>query len=136
MQLSHTCLLFKSKVLKHGYCNRPASLVKLLQKKCLVSDMCAGPVPHNQTCIMIKMSADPVAMMAGLLVLCSLDRHAYWQGEAWTDMPAEPVQQLPTFLLVGCNCNLHYCLCDVTNTHECWPRVLLTSLCAGSIPNN
>ena len=53
---------------KHGYCNMPASLVKLLQTNCLVSDMYAGPVPHNQTCAMVNVSADPVAMMPGLLV--------------------------------------------------------------------
>ena len=48
--------------LKHGYCNMPVSLVKLLQNNCLVSDMYAGPVPHNQTCAMVNMSADPVAI--------------------------------------------------------------------------
>ena len=61
----------KEQSLKHWYCNRPAGLMKLLQKKkILVSDMCAGPVPHNQTCAMINMSADQMAMMAGLLVWC------------------------------------------------------------------
>ena len=35
--------------LKHGYCNMTASLMKLLQNNCLVSDMYAGPVLHNQT---------------------------------------------------------------------------------------
>ena len=64
-----TCLLFKRKVLRHGCCSRPASLVKLLQKKnCLVLDICAGPVPHNQTCVLVDMSTDPLAMMDGLLV--------------------------------------------------------------------
>ena len=29
--------------------------------------MCAGPVPHNQKCVMVNMSADPVAMIAGLV---------------------------------------------------------------------
>ena len=28
----------------------------------------AGPVPHNQTGVMVNMSADPVAMVPGLLV--------------------------------------------------------------------
>ena len=42
--------------------------MKLLQKKRLVSDMCVGPVPHNLTCVMLNMSADPVAMMTGLKV--------------------------------------------------------------------
>ena len=46
-----------------------ASLVKLLQKKnCLLSDMCAGPVPHNQTCVMYNLSSDHVAIMTGLMV--------------------------------------------------------------------
>ena len=49
---------------KHGYCNMPASLVKLLQTYLLGF----SPVPHNQTCILINMSADPVATMPGLLV--------------------------------------------------------------------
>ena len=55
----------------------PASLVKLLQNSCLISDMCAGPVPHNQTCVMVNMSADPVAIMPGLLVMRKLNRHAH-----------------------------------------------------------
>ena len=54
--------------LKHGYCNMPASLVNCYRHNCLVSDMYAGPVPHNQTCAIVNMSADPVAMMLGLLV--------------------------------------------------------------------
>ena len=49
---------------------RYSSLVKLLRKKLLDSDMYAGPMPHNQICIMVNMSAGPVAMMAGLLVWC------------------------------------------------------------------
>ena len=40
--------------------------------------MCAGPVPHNQTCVMINMSADPVAMMPGQLVGSKYNRHAHW----------------------------------------------------------
>ena len=55
--------------LKHGHCNMSASLVKSCYRhNCLVSDMCAGQVPHNQTCVMVNMSADPVAMMPGQLV--------------------------------------------------------------------
>ena len=38
------------------------------RRNCLVSDMCAGPVPHNQTCVMVNIYADPVAMMPGQLV--------------------------------------------------------------------
>ena len=53
--------------LKHGYCNMPANFVNLLQTQ-LLSDMCAGPVPHYQKCVMVYMSADPVAMMPGQLV--------------------------------------------------------------------
>ena len=55
-----------------------ASLVKLLQDNCLVSDMYTCPVPHSETCLMVNMSADPVAMMPGLLVGRKLNRHAYW----------------------------------------------------------
>ena len=54
--------------LKHGYCNMPASLVKLLRHNYIVSDMCAGLMPHNQTCVMVNMSADPVDMMPWQLV--------------------------------------------------------------------
>ena len=70
MQLHQTCLLVQSKVLNmgDGYCNMPARLVKLLQNNCLVSDLYAGPGPHNHTCAMVNMSADPVAMIPGLLV--------------------------------------------------------------------
>ena len=63
--------------------------------------MCAGSVPHNQTCVMVIMSADPVTMMAwgaGLV-----------QVEHICNIPADPVQQYPAFLLVGCHCNIHYC---------------------------
>ena len=51
--------------LKHGYCNMPASLGSYYRHNFLVSDMCAGPVTHTKTCVMVNMSADPVAMMPG-----------------------------------------------------------------------
>ena len=54
--------------LKYGYCNRPASLVKLLQALLLGFRHVCWPVPHNQTGVMVNMSAHPVAMMSGLLV--------------------------------------------------------------------
>ena len=54
--------------LKHGYCNMPASLGSCYRHKCFVSDMCAGPVPRSQICVMVNISADPVAMMPGHLV--------------------------------------------------------------------
>ena len=38
------------------------------RRSCLVSDMYAGPVPDNQTCVMVNMSADLVEMMPGQLV--------------------------------------------------------------------
>ena len=101
----------------------------------LVLDICAGPVPHNQTCVMEKMSADPVAIMAVMLVWWKYNRHAHWQVAARTDMPAGPVQQYLTFLLVRCNCNIHFCWCDVTNTHVCWSWVPLGT-CAGSVTHN
>ena len=49
------------------------SRAAVIEQNCLVSDMCTvcnGPVPHNQTYLMVNMSADPVDMMAGLLVWC------------------------------------------------------------------
>ena len=33
-----------------------------------MSDICAGPVQLNHTCVMVNTSADPVAIMTGLLV--------------------------------------------------------------------
>ena len=77
--------------------------------------MYAGPVPHNQTCVMVNMSADPVAMMPGQLVGIKLNRYAH--------MPADPVQQYQAFLLVRFNYNIHYCWCEVNNTHDCSSRV-------------
>ena len=63
----HACYLI-AEFKKPERCSRPASLVKLLQKKRLVSDMCVGRVQHNQTCVILNMTADPVAMMTGLMV--------------------------------------------------------------------
>ena len=40
-----------------------------------------------------------------------------------------------TCLLVGFKCNIHYCWCAVTNTHDCWPRVSLNGMCAVSVPH-
>ena len=57
----------------------------------LVSDMCAGSMPHNQTCVMVKMSTDPVAKMAGLLVWYKYNRHAHWSN-AW--VPSIPVSRV------------------------------------------
>ena len=37
-------------------------------QNCLVSYMCTGHVPRNQTCLMVNMSADPLEIMAWLLV--------------------------------------------------------------------
>ena len=62
--------------LKHGYCNMSASLVKLLDitawfqtcYTCWYGVSLTGPVPHNQTCVVVNMSVDPVAMMPGQLV--------------------------------------------------------------------
>ena len=44
-------------------------------------------------------------------------------------MPADPVQQYPKFLLVGCNCNIQYCWCDEINTYECWPSLVKQHVC-------
>ena len=80
-------------------------------------------------------SADHVTMMPGLLVGRKQNRLAHWPYVTLTDMPADPVQQYPAFLLVGCSFNIHYCWCDVTNTHDCWPRSSLNGKCAGSVPH-
>ena len=48
-------------------------------------------------------------------------------------MPDDPVQHYPAFLLVGFNCNMHYFWCDVTNMHDCWPRVSINGMYAGSV---
>ena len=65
-----------------------ASVMKLLQTYLLgFRHTCAGLVPHNQTCVMVNTSADPVAMMllgagqekieqTSTLVGCNLNRHA------------------------------------------------------------
>ena len=74
-------------------------------------------------------------MMPGQLVGRKKNRHANWSDVTWTDMPTDPVQQYPAFLLVGFDCNIHYCWCYVTNTHDCWPRVSLNGMCAGSVPH-
>ena len=34
-------------------------------------------------------------------------------------MHTDPTHEYPAFLLVGCNFNIHYCWCDVTNIHAC-----------------
>ena len=57
---------------------------------------------HNKTCGMIKMSADPVTIMAGLLVCyknktctlarCSLNRRACWSSATVPDVPVSQVQ--------------------------------------------
>ena len=89
--------MFKYILEKNGYCNRPASLMKLLQKKCLVSDMCAGPVPQNQIYVMVNMSADPMTMMAWLLVWCKWNRHSHWPRHACKSsltVPGIPVSRV------------------------------------------
>ena len=63
----HACWLrtkLKTWVLQQACLAREA----VTNTNCLVSDICAGSVPQNQTCVMVNMSADPVATMAGLLV--------------------------------------------------------------------
>ena len=44
-------------------------------------DMYAGSIPHNQTCIMVNMSTDPVTIVAGpwagLLVWYKYKIHAH-----------------------------------------------------------
>ena len=56
----------------------------------------AGSIPHNQTCVMEKMSTDPVAIMAGMSVWYKYNRHAHWSND-W--VPSIPVSRV----LVRCN---------------------------------
>ena len=72
VHLLHNCLQFKSKVFKV----MGSAACLLVWRSCvrhdywsgaLVSDMCAGPVLHNQTCVIVKMSADTMAIMDMLL---------------------------------------------------------------------
>ena len=46
------------------------------------------------------MSAEPVAMMPGQLIGRNENRHANWPDVTLTDIPTDPVQQYPAFLLV------------------------------------
>ena len=43
-------------------------------------------------------------------------------------MHTDPTHEYPAFLLVRCNCNIHYCWCDVTNTHACRSCVSATGI--------
>ena len=80
----------------------------------------------------VNMSAEPVAMTPGQLVRRS--RTGMHTGRMKL-MPADPVHYYPTFLLVGFNYNIHYCWCDVTNMHDCWPGVSINGMYAGSVPH-
>ena len=101
--------------------------MKLLQNKlhCLVSDMCTGPVPHNQTCLMVNMSADPVGIIAGLVQVeqtCTLARVAARR------MLAGP---LPLIIMpIICNSIMHaFSIC-----HICLYGVSLSAVPAGVMP--
>ena len=80
-QLLPTCQVFEWNCNTYACCLRAnfkdmgaaAGLLVSLscyRKNCLVSDLCTGPVPHNQTCLMVNMYADSAGMVAGLLVWC------------------------------------------------------------------
>ena len=56
----------------HGYCNMPASFVKLYRHNCLVSDMYAGPDKVEQTCTLAR---------------CNLNRHARWSSATVPSIP-------------------------------------------------
>ena len=75
--------------------------------------MYAVPVPDNQTCAMVNMSADPVEMMPGQLVgrnrtdmhtgRSYLNRHARLFSATVPSIPVSWVRLLHTLLLVQCN---------------------------------
>ena len=59
IQLQQTCLLYMSQHLKSwGTATRLPVWLSCYRHNCLVLDLCAGPVPHSQTCVMVNMSAD------------------------------------------------------------------------------
>ena len=75
----HACWL-RAKLKNKGTATGLLVSLSYYRKYCLVSDMCAGPVSHNQTNAMVNMSTDPMAMKDGLLVWCEKNRHAHWPG--------------------------------------------------------
>ena len=56
---------------------------------------------------------------------CNLNRHAYWSS---TTVLSNPVSWVHN--------NIHYCWFNVNKTHDWWPLVSLTDMCAGSVPHN
>ena len=85
--------------------------------------MCTGPVPHtsNQTCLTVNMSADPVGMMAGLLVWCKKNRHAHW-----------PVLLQDGCLLDRCHSIIMPIFCN-SILHGCWCCAFLSALYVGMV---
>ena len=73
--------------------------------------MCAGTVPHNQTCVMLNMSAEPRGnddWAAGLVQVeqtctlagCSLNRHACCSSATVPCIPVIQVQLQHSLLVV------------------------------------
>ena len=84
--MSQTYMLFQSKVLKNiGFATGLIVSWSCYRHNCwpgvFVSDMYAGSIPHNQTCVMVKMSTDHLTIMAGpwagLLVWYKYKIHAH-----------------------------------------------------------
>ena len=106
--------------------------MKLLQKKKrLVYYMCAGSVPHNQTCVMLNMSAKPCGndyWAAGLvqveltrpLVGCNLNRHACCSSATVPSIPVSHVQLQHTLLVVRCNLHRRLLSLCLVNRQVCW----------------
>ena len=59
VQLQQKCLLYMSQHLRTwGTATGLSVWQSCYRHTCLVLDLCVGPVPHSQTCVMVNVSAD------------------------------------------------------------------------------
>ena len=68
---------------------------------------------------MVKMSTDPVAIMAGLLVWYKYNRHAHWSNAWVPSIPISRVQLYHTLLPVWCNKRTFLQILLLSNRHTC-----------------
>ena len=106
--------------------------------------MCTGPVPHNQTCLTVNMSADPVGMMAGLLVWCIYNRHhtgrcCFNMDACWTVATQSSCRSFVTQSCMSAGAALLYlpyllvwCL---TTSPACWCDASLKAISSGVVPH-
>ena len=109
--------ILKTWVLQQACWSREA----VTEQNCLFSDMCTIHVPHNQTCLMVNMSADLVGMMAALLVWCKLNRYAHWL-----------VLLQDGYLLDRCHSIIMPMFCN-SILHVCWRCASLSALSVGMV---